>query len=76
MIGKMIGAAVGKRVAGRHGGTKGMLAGAAAPWLLSRLFTPLGLAVAGGYAAKKFYDSRKRKNRGPDDYVKGGRKRR
>lgn len=76
MIGKLIGAAVGKRMAGRYGGTKGMLAGAAAPWLLSRLFTPLGLALAGGYAAKKYYDSRKERRRDPDDYVKGGRKRR
>ena len=31
MIGKIIGAAIGKKLAGRHEGTKGMLLGALAP---------------------------------------------
>lgn len=73
MFGKMIGAAVGRRVAGRHAGAKGALMGMAAPWVVRRMFGPLGLAVAGGYAAKKYYDSRKRRQSG--EYVPGGRKR-
>ncbi|MBA3677516.1 MAG: hypothetical protein H0W74_08960 [Sphingosinicella sp.] len=59
MIGKIIGAAVGRRVAGRYGGNKGMLLGALVPVIARRAFGPLGLALAGGYAAKKYYDSRK-----------------
>jgi hypothetical protein len=60
MIGKIIGAAVGKRIAGRYGnGTRGMVLGALAPVVLRRAMGPLGLALAGGYAAKKYYDRRK-----------------
>lgn len=73
MIGKLVGAAVGKRIAGRNRGMKGMLMGAAAPWVVRRMFGPLGLAVAGGYAAKKYWDSRKRRESG--EYVRGGRMR-
>ncbi|HEV2079792.1 MAG TPA: hypothetical protein VGR19_07850 [Allosphingosinicella sp.] len=59
MIGKIVGAAIGKKVAGRYGGGKGMLLGALAPMVARRAFGPLGLALAGGWAAKKYYDSRK-----------------
>jgi len=59
MIGKIVGAAVGKRLAGRYGGGRGMLIGAIAPMIARRAFGPLGLALAGGYVAKKYYDSRK-----------------
>ena len=59
MIGKIIGAAIGKRVAGRYNGGTGLLVGALAPMIARRAFGPLGLALAGGYAAKKYYDSRK-----------------
>lgn len=60
MIGKIIGAVAGKKIAERYGeGTKGALIGAAAPFLLRRAFGPLGLAIGGGYLAKKYYDSRK-----------------
>lgn len=63
MIGKLIGAAVGRRIAGRHSGGKGMLMGALAPMIARRAFGPLGLAVGGGYLAKKYYDNRKRRSR-------------
>jgi hypothetical protein len=62
MIGKLIGAVAGKRMA-RHvsgvGGTTGALLGAGAPFALRRM-GPVGLlaAVAGGYALKRY--SRKR----------------
>ena len=59
MIGKIVGAAVGRRIAGRYSGGKGMLIGALAPVVARRAFGPLGLALAGGWAAKKYYDSRK-----------------
>ncbi len=60
MIGKIIGGIVGKRVAGRYGdGFKGAVIGAAVPMIARRAFGPLGLVLAGGYFAKKIYDSRK-----------------
>jgi hypothetical protein len=64
MIGKLIGAAVGRRVAGRYSGGKGMLLGAAAPWLLRRAFTPLGFAAMGAYGVKKIYDRRRARRAG------------
>jgi hypothetical protein len=36
------------------------------PIVARRAFGPLGLALAGGYAAKKFYDGRKRRR--PTDF--------
>ncbi|HEX8525902.1 MAG TPA: hypothetical protein VF689_02870 [Allosphingosinicella sp.] len=62
----MIGAAIGRRMAGRSGGARGMLLGAAAPWIARRAFGPLGFALAGGWAAKKFYDSRRRSRAEPE----------
>ncbi len=60
MIGKIAGAMIGRKVASRYGtGARGAVIGAFAPMLARRAFGPLGLALAGGYAAKKFYDSRK-----------------
>ncbi|HWH18736.1 MAG TPA: hypothetical protein VNT77_10465 [Allosphingosinicella sp.] len=59
MIGKIIGAAIGRRVAGRYGGGKGMILGALTPVIARRAMGPLGLALAGGWAAKKYYDTRK-----------------
>lgn len=61
MIGKIIGAAIGKRVAGRHSGAKGILLGALAPAIARRAFGPLGLAIGGGYLAKKYYDKRRQR---------------
>lgn len=60
MIGKIVGAVIGKRIAGRYNeGLRGAVIGAAAPAIARRAFGPLGLALAGGYFAKKLYDSRK-----------------
>jgi hypothetical protein len=67
MIGKIVGAVIGKRIAGRYGnGVRGAVLGAAAPMLVRRAFGPLGLAVAGGYFAKKIYDSRRSGRRSAD----------
>jgi hypothetical protein len=59
MIGKIIGAAIGRKVAGRYNGTTGMVLGALAPVIARRALGPLGLAIGGGYLAKKYYDSRR-----------------
>jgi hypothetical protein len=56
MIGKIIGAGIGRRLAGPDQGLKGALIGAAAPWLIRRAFTPLGFAALGAYGAIKLYD--------------------
>ena len=59
MIGRFIGAAIGRRMASRNNGAKGMILGALAPTIARRAFGPLGLAIGGGYLAKKYYDGRK-----------------
>lgn len=59
MIGKLVGASVGRRIAGRNQGMKGALIGATAPWLIRRAFTPLGIAALGAYGVKKLYDRRR-----------------
>ena len=59
MLGKIIGAAIGRRMAGRNTGGRGLLIGALAPMIARRAFTPLGIAIGGGYLAKKAYDRRR-----------------
>ncbi|MCM8729570.1 hypothetical protein ACFO8O_01120 [Hephaestia sp. GCM10023244] len=60
MIGKLIGALVGREIDRRDGksGIKGAAIGAVAVGAMRRL-GPLGLALGGAYAAKKAYDRRK-----------------
>ena len=70
MIGKLVGAAVGAKVADHVrgiGGPGGALLGAGAVAIARRL-SPMALiaAAAGGYAAKRYYDRRgKRANKTP-----------
>ncbi len=66
MIGKLIGAAIGRRVASRYNeGGRGLIIGALAPVVARRAFGPLGLVIGGGYLAKKLYDrSKSRGGRG------------
>ena len=64
MIGKIVGAVIGEKVAERYGrGGKGALIGALLPVVARRAFGPLGLVVGGAYLGKKYYDSRKRRAR-------------
>jgi hypothetical protein len=63
MIGRIFTAALGRRLAGRNEGGRGLLIGALAPAIARRAFGPLGLAVAGGYVAKKIYDRRRGRTR-------------
>ena len=58
MIGKIAGAALGRKLAGRYDGGKGLLIGALAPVVAKRAFGPLGLAVGGAWVAKKLWDRR------------------
>ena len=60
MIGKIAGAALGRRLAGRYEGGTGLLLGALAPAIIRRPFGPLGLAVGGAWVAKKLWDRRQR----------------
>jgi len=62
MIGKIAGAAIGRKLAGRYRGGTGLLLGALAPAIARRAFGPLGLAVGGAWLAKKAWD---RRNRAP-----------
>lgn len=64
MLGKIFGAMIGSRVAGRKNGTSGALLGAAIPMIARRGLGPLGLALGAGWAAKKLYD-RNRDRRSP-----------
>ena len=62
MIGKIVGAVVGEKIAQRYGtGARGAIAGALVPVIAKRAFGPLGLAIGGAYLGKKYYDSRKRR---------------
>ena len=65
MLRQLIGASIGRRLAGRHDGVKGAMIGAALPWLVRRAFTPLGMLAIGAYGAKKLYD-RRRAQRTPE----------
>ena len=58
MIGKFIGAAIGRKLAGRNREGRGAALGMLAPMVGRRLFGPFGLALAGGYVAKKMWDRR------------------
>lgn len=56
MLGKILGAMAGRRLAGRNSGATGALIGAAIPMIARRGLGPLGLALGAGWAAKKLYD--------------------
>ncbi len=60
MIGKIAGALIGRRLAGRNSGTRGAILGYGAAALGRRGIGPLAAAVAIGWGAKKLYDNRRR----------------
>lgn len=66
MIGKVIGALVGREIDRRDGsgGLKGAALGAIVGGGLRRM-GPLGLLIGGGYVAKKALDRRRAARRGP-----------
>ena len=59
MLGKIAGALVGKRLAGRNSGAKGALIGAGVAAVARRGFGPLAGALALGWGAKKLWEWRK-----------------
>ena len=56
MLGKLAGAIIGNRMAGRNGRMRGALLGAAGARLATRGLGPFGTVLALGYGAKKLYD--------------------
>ena len=56
MIGKILGAALGRKLAGRDDKGEGTVLGFFAPAIARRVVAPLGLAFAGGYLAWKVWD--------------------
>ena len=64
MLGKIAGAFLGNKIAGRNSGLKGAILGAAGARVAARGLGPLGTALAVGWGAKKLYDwNRSRRTR-------------
>ena len=61
MLGKLAGAFLGRRLAGRNEGFKGAALGYGAAALARRGLGPLGLALGLGWGAKKLYERRQRR---------------
>ena len=59
MLGKLAGAIIGKKIAGRNSGAKGAILGAGVAAVARRGFGPLAGALALGWGAKKLWDWRK-----------------
>jgi len=59
MLGKLLGAFAGERLAGRNRKLTGTLVGAAVPVIARRGLGPLALAVAAGWGAKKLWYRRR-----------------
>jgi len=58
MLGKLAGAYVGEKMAGRNRGLRGALMGAGLAAVARRGLGPLALALGAGWAAKKMWDKR------------------
>ena len=63
MLGKLAGAIVGQRIAGRNRGARGALIGAGAAALARRGLGPLAGALALGWGAKTLWEWRKDRRR-------------
>jgi len=59
MIGKILGAAVGRKLAGRNEEGKGTLIGFLAPAIAKRATPALALTLGAGWVAKKLWDRRR-----------------
>jgi len=58
MLGKLAGAYVGEKMAGRDRGLRGAILGAGVAAVARRGLGPLALALGAGWAAKKMWDKR------------------
>ena len=56
MIGKILGAAIGRKLAGPNSEGKGSMIGWFAPAIARRISPPVAIALGGAYAAKKAWD--------------------
>ena len=62
MLGKLAGAFIGEKVAGRNRGLRGALLGAGVAAVARRGLGPLALALGAGWVAKKVWDKRRRRS--------------
>ena len=62
MLGKIAGALIGRRLAGRNGGAKGAVLGYGVAALARRGLGPLAAVAALGWGAKKLYERRGRRS--------------
>lgn len=67
MLGKIAGAWLGSRVAGRHSGAKGAILGLGAAALVRRSVPALAAVALGGWAFSKWRDKRRRSPSYPSD---------
>ena len=58
MLGKLAGAYVGEKMAGRNRGLRGAILGAGVAAVARRGLGPLALALGAGWGAKKMWDKR------------------
>ena len=58
MFGKLAGAFIGEKIAGRNNGLRGALVGAGVAAVARRGLGPLALVLGAGWAAKKMLDKR------------------
>jgi len=63
MLGKLAGAFVGEKIAGRNNGLKGALVGAGVAAVARRGLGPLALVLGAGWAAKKMMEKRQGRSR-------------
>ena len=67
MLGKLAGAFIGNKMAGRNNGLRGALVGAGVAAIARRGLGPLALVAGAGWAAKKIMEKRQRRPRYPSD---------
>lgn len=65
MLGKIAGAILGNRMAGRNDGMKGAILGAAGARIAARGLGPFGTALTLAWGAKKLYDWNKERKAAP-----------
>jgi hypothetical protein len=63
MLGKLAGAFIGEKIAGRNRGLRGALLGAGVAAVARRGLGPLALAAGAGWAAKKLWEKRQDRRR-------------
>ena len=65
MLGKILGAMAGKRIAGRNSKLTGALVGAAVPAIARRGLGPIALVLAAGWGAKNLIERRRARGNPP-----------